>query len=178
MVNNRKGPAAMLKKITVFAVVLATSFTLSARGHRGGAPAMRPSGGSVSRQPGYRPVSVPQSSYRPPPARPPQSVRPVQPPGVRPDHRPGPRPPHRPHHPGHRPPPPPPPRYPYWDGYYYSSFIPTVPAVYYGDIPSDYTYAWYNDKYVIYWRGWFWYNNVWVWGGQGTPPAPPNWRPR
>ncbi|MBO5992086.1 MAG: hypothetical protein J6R00_10580, partial [Lentisphaeria bacterium] len=120
----------MLKKIIVPAVILSVSLTLYARGHRGGRPAMLPARPTGS----YRPAAPP-SVNRPPSPLPPPRPKPDKPP------RP-PRPPHPPH-PGHRPPP----RPPYWNGYYYSKCVPVVPVVYYGDVPSDYTYAWYRDKY-------------------------------
>ena len=177
----------MLKKLIISAVVISLPLALAGRGGRGMRPAPQRSygGGSFKQSDSFKSPSAPVSAYRPPSVTDnrPSTIRPQQrperPSQPKPPYRPGrhpmpkPPPPHRPgYHPGHRPP-------PAWgSGYYYSDYVPVVPAVYYGDIPSDYTYAWYNNKYVLYWRGWFWYNNAWVWGGQGAAPAPPNWRPR
>ena len=173
----------MIKKITVSIVLLAVSLTLSARGMRPARPAMPapPRGVSVPSAPkpatgnAYRPpqhsVRPPQQSVRPPqPVHHPKPVNPKPVPDKRPPYPPG------PHKPGHRPPPRPKP--PVWHDRDCSGCVPVVPVVYYGDVPTDYSYAWYNDRYVIYWRGWFWYKNAWVWGGQGKAPDPPNWRPR
>lgn len=40
------------------------------------------------------------------------------------------------------------------------------------------TYGYYNNVYVPSYNGWYFYNNVWCWGGRGRrPPHPPAWRP-
>ena len=181
----------MLKKLIISAVVISLPLALAGSGGRGMRPAPQRSysGGALKPSESFKPQLAPAGAYRPQsvtrPDDRPSTIRPQQrperpsqpkPPQQRPERPPTPKPP-PPQRPGNRPPPPPPP--PAWGpGYYYSDYVPVVPAVYYGDIPSDYTYAWYNNKYVLCWRGWFWYNNAWVWGGQGAAPAPPNWRPR
>ena len=165
----------MLKKLIISAVVISLPLALAGRGMRP-APQRSYSGGALKPSESFKPQLAPAGAYRPQsvtrPDDRPSTIRPQQ----RPERPSQPKPP-PPQRPGNRPPPPPTP--PAWGpGYYYSDYVPVVPAVYYGDIPSDYTYAWYNNKYVLCWRGWFWYNNAWVWGGQGAAPAPPNWRPR
>ncbi|MBR2364872.1 MAG: hypothetical protein IKA79_06690 [Lentisphaeria bacterium] len=44
--------------------------------------------------------------------------------------------------------------------------------------PATITYGYYNNVYVPCYNGWYFYNNVWCWGGHGRrPPHPPAWRP-
>ena len=43
--------------------------------------------------------------------------------------------------------------------------------------PASYEYRYYRGTRVIYYSGWYWYSNGWVWGGYGAPPPPPRWRP-
>ena len=46
---------------------------------------------------------------------------------------------------------------------------PAVPA---------FTYGYYNNVYVPAYNGWYYYGNVWCWGGRGPrPPHPPRWIP-
>ncbi len=40
-----------------------------------------------------------------------------------------------------------------------------------------YTYAYYNNVYVPYYAGWYYYGNRWCWGRPGPPPRMPQWRP-
>lgn len=171
----------MLKKLIVSAVIISLPLALAARGGRGMRPAPQRgfSGGAVKPSVNIKPPTVPVTSPRPPAVqqRPDNKVPVIHTPGRPPQSKPPkpPHDPHGPHRPGHKPPPPP---QPAWrPGHHDSRYVPVVPVVYYGDVPTDYTYAWYNDKYVIYWRGWFWYKAAWVWGGQGAAPAPPTWRP-
>ena len=125
-------------------------------------------------QPSYaRPAQTPQPSRpAPQPSRPaPKPSRPAPKPS-----RPAP-PPSKPVPPPHKPvPPPPPPKMPYYTSSPYLYRYPTV-TYYYNGEPVQYSWAWYNDRYVIFYEGWFWYNNEWVWGGRGTAPLPPAWRP-
>lgn len=44
-------------------------------------------------------------------------------------------------------------------------------------VPSSYEYRYYNGAYVVYYNGWYWYNNSWIWGRRGAPPPRPHWRP-
>ena len=43
-------------------------------------------------------------------------------------------------------------------------------------IPA-YTYAYYNNVYVPYYAGWYFYGGRWYWGRPGPAPRPPQWRP-
>lgn len=44
--------------------------------------------------------------------------------------------------------------------------------------PAVINYGYYNNVYVPCYNGWYYYGNVWCWGGRGPrPPAPPAWRP-
>ena len=43
---------------------------------------------------------------------------------------------------------------------------------------SSYEYRYYNGSYVVYYDGWYWYNNSGVWGRRGAPPPRPHWHPR
>ena len=108
------------------------------------------------------PAKIPM---RPPAQRPPHLIKPKPPKPIMP---PKPLPP--------KPKPPKPPRLPYYTGTPYLYQFPVM-TVYCGGVPIQYTYAWYKDRYVILYNGWFWYNNEWVWGGRGTAPLPPAWRP-
>lgn len=50
---------------------------------------------------------------------------------------------------------------------------PPAPAV----IPS-YSFGYYNNVYVPMYNGWYYYENVWCWGGRGPRPMhPPRWIP-
>lgn len=54
--------------------------------------------------------------------------------------------------------------------------VEVVPAAV--TVPATITYGYYNNVYVPCWNGWYFYNNVWCWGGHGRrPPHPPAWRP-
>ena len=43
-------------------------------------------------------------------------------------------------------------------------------------IPT-YTYIYYNNSYVPYYAGWYFYRGRWCWGRPGPAPRPPQWRP-
>lgn len=44
--------------------------------------------------------------------------------------------------------------------------------------PAVINYGYYNNVYVPCYNGWYYYGNVWCWGGPGRrPPHPPAWRP-
>lgn len=151
-----------MNKIILACCISCIAFTLSAR--RGGSVRM-----PVNRRPSsYRPA--PRPAVRPRPLPPPGGRRPVPPPGRRP------KPPPPPYHPRpHRPPPPPPPWilpaaiYIYPGGTVYSDVTIGTPS---------YTYRLYNGLWVPYYKGWYYYQGKWCWGGEMKPiDLPPSWKP-
>ena len=105
-------------------------------------------------------IAAPPHHKRPAPVRP-APVRPAPPPVVKPLPPPPPPvvkplPPPPPVVVKPLPPPPPPPR------------VVVIPK---------YTYDWYYGYWVPCYQGWYYYNNVWCWGGPGVAPAPPPWKP-
>ena len=53
---------------------------------------------------------------------------------------------------------------------------PGQPTVIVQTVPA-YTYGYYNNVYVPYYSGWYYYGNRWCWGRPDPPPVPPRWRP-
>lgn len=53
---------------------------------------------------------------------------------------------------------------------------PGQPTVIVQTVPA-YTYSYYNNVYVPYYSGWYYYGNRWCWSRPGPPPVPPRWRP-
>ena len=52
----------------------------------------------------------------------------------------------------------------------------TTPAVTTTTIPT-FSYGYYNNVYCPYYDGYYYYNNVWVWGGIGIRRPIPTWIP-
>lgn len=45
-------------------------------------------------------------------------------------------------------------------------------------VVPEYGYGWYGEYWVPTYQGWYYYNNVWLWGGAGPRPMHgPGWRP-
>ena len=53
---------------------------------------------------------------------------------------------------------------------------PGQPTVIVQTVPA-YTYGYYNNVYVPYYSGWYYYGNRLCWGRPGPAPIPPRWRP-
>lgn len=53
---------------------------------------------------------------------------------------------------------------------------PGEPTVIVQTVPA-YSYGYYQNVYVPYYGGWYYYGNRWCWGRPGPPPVPPRWRP-
>ncbi len=53
---------------------------------------------------------------------------------------------------------------------------PGQPTVIVQTVPA-YTYGYYQNVYVPYYGGWYYYGKRWCWGRPGPPPVPLRWRP-
>ena len=158
----------MKTRVFILLISLMLPTIIAARFQRTPQIPVRPAPGSLRPVPGpvsanITPEQTPIRTYGKPPAPqiPAQTLR--RPPAQMPPHQIKPKPPKPPWPPHHR-------------EYKYSCFPPIL-TVYSSGTPLQYTYAWYKDRYVILYEGWFWYNKQWVWGGLGAAPAKPAWRP-